>query len=183
MRDQGSRSDDVMGRVYEYFLSQFAGAEGKKGGEFDTPRSVVRLLVKMLEPYNGRIYHPCCGSSGMFVQSADFIQEYTSGNGHGGKAKSDIVHLQPGVQLHHLAPEGKLNLAIRGIEVSYRPRRHLSQRPTLRPAGRLHPRKSTLQRFRLGWIERLTDDKRWQYGVPPKGNANFAWVQHYEPTT
>ena len=85
--DEESRSRDVLGRVYEYFLSQFASAEGKKGGEFYTPRSVVRLLVEMLEPYNGRVYDPCCGSSGMFVQSIEFIRAHASGNGNGGRAK------------------------------------------------------------------------------------------------
>ncbi len=91
--DAESRSKDVLGRVYEYFLSQFASAEGKKGGEFYTPRCVVKLLVEMLEPYKGRVYDPCCGSSGMFVQSVEFIRAHASGNGNGrngGKAKADI---------------------------------------------------------------------------------------------
>ena len=86
--DEESRSKDVLGRVYEYFLSQFANAEGKKGGEFYTPRSVVELLVQMLEPYNGRVYDPCCGSAGMFVQSVGFIRAHQSGNG--GRALEDI---------------------------------------------------------------------------------------------
>ena len=84
--DEESRSKDVLGRVYEYFLSRFANAEGKKGGEFYTPRSVVRLLVEMLQPYNGRVYDPCCGSAGMFVQSVEFIRAHASGNGNGGRA-------------------------------------------------------------------------------------------------
>ena len=88
--DEKSRSRDVLGRVYEYFLPQFASAEGKKGGEFYTPRSVVRLLVEMLEPYNGRVYDPCCGSSGMFVQSIEFIRAHATGNGNGGRARADI---------------------------------------------------------------------------------------------
>ncbi len=88
--DAESRSKDVLGRVYEYFLSQFASAEGKKGGEFYTPRCVVKLLVEMLEPYQGRVYDPCCGSSGMFVQSVEFIRAHSGGNGNGGKAKADI---------------------------------------------------------------------------------------------
>ena len=83
--DAEARSKDVLGRVYEYFLSQFASAEGKRGGEFYTPRSVVKLLVEMLEPYQGRVYDPCCGSSGMFVQSVEFIDAHTSGNGNGGQ--------------------------------------------------------------------------------------------------
>ncbi len=88
--DEDARSRDVLGRVYEYFLSQFASAEGKKGGEFYTPRCVVKVLVEMLEPYRGRVYDPCCGSSGMFVQSIAFIRAHTSGNGNGGKARADI---------------------------------------------------------------------------------------------
>jgi len=88
--DADSRSKDIIGRVYEYFLSQFASAEGKKGGEFYTPRCIVRLLVEMLEPYKGRVYDPCCGSSGMFVQSVEFIQAHANSNGNGGKVKSDI---------------------------------------------------------------------------------------------
>jgi hypothetical protein len=89
--DSESRSKDVLGRVYEYFLSQFASAEGKKGGEFYTPRCVVKLLVEMIEPYKGRVYDPCCGSSGMFVQSVEFIQAHASGNGNGGKARGDSL--------------------------------------------------------------------------------------------
>jgi type I restriction enzyme M protein len=88
--DEASRAKDVLGRVYEYFLARFASAEGKKGGEFYTPRCVVKLLVEMLEPYRGRVYDPCCGSSGMFVQSVEFIRAHASGNGNGGKAKADI---------------------------------------------------------------------------------------------
>ena len=88
--DSEARSQDVLGQVYEYFLSQFALAEGRKGGEFYTPRCVVNLLVEMLEPYNGRVYDPCCGSSGMFVQSIQFIQAHQSGNGNGGTARADI---------------------------------------------------------------------------------------------
>ena len=88
--DKESRSKDILGRVYEYFLSQFASAEGKKGGEFYTPRCVVKLLVEMLEPFKGRVYDPCCGSSGMFVQSIEFIHAHAKGNGNGGKAKGDI---------------------------------------------------------------------------------------------
>ncbi len=91
------KSFDLLGRVYEYFLSMFASAEGKKGGEFYTPRSVVSLLVEMIEPYNGRVYDPCCGSSGMFVQIDRSSSTRTSGNGNGGKFKSDISHLRPGV--------------------------------------------------------------------------------------
>ena len=97
------RSKDVLGRVYEYFLSQFASAEGKKGGEFYTPRCVVKLLVEMLEPYKGRVYDPCCGSSGMFVQSVAFIDAHATGNGNGGKGTRRYLDLRSGVEPHHLA--------------------------------------------------------------------------------
>ena len=113
--DQEARSKDVLGRVYEYFLSQFASAEGKKGGEFYTPRSVVKLLVEMLKPYQGRVYDPCCGSSGMFVQSVEFIRARASGNGNGGRARGDIsiYGQESNYNTWRLA---KMNLAIRGIE-------------------------------------------------------------------
>ena len=113
--DEEARSKDVLGRVYEYFLSQFASAEGKKGGEFYTARSVVRLLVAMLEPYRGRVYDPCCGSSGMFVQSMEFIEAHATGNGNGGRARADISIFgqESNYTTWRLA---KMNLAIRGIE-------------------------------------------------------------------
>ena len=113
--DADARSKDVLGRVYEYFLSQFASAEGKKGGQFYTPRSVVRLLVKMLEPYSGRVYDPCCGSSGMFVQSVEFIRAHANGNGNGGKARGDISIYGPESN-HTTWRLAQMNLAIRGIE-------------------------------------------------------------------
>jgi type I restriction-modification system DNA methylase subunit len=113
--DEEARSKDVLGRVYEYFLGQFASAEGKKGGEFYTPRCGVKLLVEMLEPYRGRVYDPCCGSSGMFVQSVEFIRAHATGNGNGGKAKADIsiYGQESNYTTWRLA---KMNLAIRGIE-------------------------------------------------------------------
>jgi len=113
--DEASRAKDVLGRVYEYFLSQFASAEGKKGGEFYTPRCVVKLLVEMLEPYRGRVYDPCCGSAGMFVQSVEFIRAHANGNGNGGKAKADIsiYGQESNYTTWRLA---KMNLAIRGID-------------------------------------------------------------------
>ena len=99
-----AEATDVLGGVYEYFLEQFALAEGRKGGEFYTPRSVVRLLVEMLEPYQGRVYDPCCGSSGMFVQSLEFIRAHASGNGNGGQGEPEPISIYgPGVQPHHLA--------------------------------------------------------------------------------
>ena len=110
-----ARATDVLGNVYEYFLEQFALAEGRKGGEFYTPRSVVRLLVEMLQPYQGRVYDPCCGSSGMFVQSIEFIRAHASGNGNGGKAGGDISIY--GQESNYTTWRmARMNLAIRGIE-------------------------------------------------------------------
>ena len=186
--DEDARSRDVLGRVYEYFLSQFASAEGKKGGEFYTPRCVVKLLVEMLEPYQGRVYDPCCGSSGMFVQSVEFIQAHATGNGNarpghrsgGGKVpqgpKNDIsiYGQESNYTTWRLA---KMNLAIRGIEgqIAHGDSFHNDRHPDLKADFILANPPFNVS----DWGgDRLADDKRWQYGVPPKGNANFAWVQH-----
>ena len=178
--DEEARSKDVLGRVYEYFLSQFASAEGKKGGEFYTPRCVVKLLVEMLVPYRGRVYDPCCGSSGMFVQSVEFIRAHATGNGNGGKApkgaKADIsiYGQESNYTTWRLA---KMNLAIRGIDgqIAHGDTFHNDRHPDLKADFILANPPFNVS----DWGgERLTDDKRWQYGTPPKGNANFAWVQH-----
>ena len=174
--DADARSKDVLGRVYEYFLSQFASAEGKKGGEFYTPRCIVKLLVEMLEPYRGRVYDPCCGSSGMFVQSVEFIRAHATGNGNGGKARGDIsvYGQESNYTTWRLA---KMNLAIRGIEgqIAHGDSFHNDRNPDLRADFILANPPFNVS----DWGgERLTDDKRWTHGVPPKGNANFAWVQH-----
>ena len=174
--DEDARSKDVLGRVYEYFLSQFASAEGKKGGEFYTPRCVVKLLVEMLEPYRGRVYDPCCGSSGMFVQSVAFIDAHASGNGNGGKARGDISIW--GQESNHTTWRiAQMNLAIRGIEgqIDHGDSFHNDRHPDLRADFILANPPFNVS----DWGgERLADDKRWRYGTPPKGNANFAWVQH-----
>jgi type I restriction enzyme M protein len=174
--DEEARSKDVLGRVYEYFLSQFASAEGKKGGEFYTPRCVVKLLVEMLEPYRGRVYDPCCGSSGMFVQSVEFIRAHAKGNGNGGKAKTDIsiYGQESNYTTWRLA---KMNLAIRGIDgqIAHGDTFHNDRHPDLKADFILANPPFNVS----DWGgERLRDDKRWQCGVPPTGNANFAWVQH-----
>jgi len=167
-----SRQQDVLGRVYEYFLSQFASLEGKKGGEFYTPRSVVRVLVEMLAPYKGRIYDPCCGSGGMFVQSEKFIEA------HGGRVGDIAVYGQESnPNTWRLA---KMNLAIRGIEGD------LGEEPGDSFHRDLHP--DLKADFILAnppfnmsdWGgERLREDRRWKFGAPPVGNANYAWVQHF----
>ncbi|ADD29204.1 type I restriction-modification system subunit M [Meiothermus ruber] len=174
--DEEARAKDVLGRVYEYFLSQFASAEGKKGGEFYTPRCVVKLLVEMLEPYHGRVYDPCCGSAGMFVQSVEFIRAHATGNGNGGRAKADIsiYGQESNYTTWRLA---KMNLAIRGIEgqIAHGDTFHNDKFPDLKADFILANPPFNVS----DWGgERLRDDKRWQYGVPPVGNANFAWVQH-----
>ncbi len=174
--DADSRAKDVLGRVYEYFLSQFASAEGKKGGEFYTPRCVVKLLVEMLEPYQGRVYDPCCGSSGMFVQSVEFIRAHANGNGNGGKAKADIsiYGQESNYTTWRLA---KMNLAIRGIEgqIAHGDTFHTDRFPDLKADTILANPPFNVSDWRG---ELLREDKRWKYGVPPAGNANFAWVQH-----
>jgi type I restriction enzyme M protein len=173
--DEASRAKDVLGRVYEYFLSQFASAEGKKGGEFYTPRCVVKLLVEMLEPYRGRVYDPCCGSSGMFVQSVEFIRAHASGNGNGG-ARPDIsiYGQESNYTTWRLA---RMNLAIRGIDgqIGHGDTFHNDRHPDLKADFILANPPFNIS----DWGgERLAGDKRWQYGAPPAGNANFAWVQH-----
>jgi type I restriction enzyme M protein len=174
--DEEARAKDVLGRVYEYFLSQFASAEGKKGGEFYTPRCVVKLLVEMLEPYRGRVYDPCCGSSGMFVQSVEFIRAHANGNGNGGTARPDIsiYGQESNYTTWRLA---KMNLAIRGIDgqIAHGDTFHADRHPDLKADFILANPPFNIS----DWGgERLAGDKRWQYGTPAKGNANFAWVQH-----
>jgi type I restriction enzyme M protein len=167
--DAESRAKDVLGRVYEYFLSQFASAEGKKGGEFYTPRCVVRILVEMIEPYKGRVYDPCCGSSGMFVQSEEFIAA------HGGKMGDISIYGQESnYTTWRLA---KMNLAIRSIDgqISHGDTFHNDRHPDLKADYILANPPFNIS----DWGgDRLRADKRWKFGVPPVGNANFAWVQH-----
>ena len=172
-----ARATDVLGNVYEYFLEQFALAEGRKGGEFYTPRSVVRLLVEMLEPYQGRVYDPCCGSSGMFVQSVEFIRAHASGNENDGKAKGDISIY--GQESNYTTWRmARMNLAIRGIagQIEHGDSFHNDRHQDLRADYILANPPFNVK----DWGgDRLREDKRWEYGVPPVGNANFAWVQHF----
>jgi type I restriction enzyme M protein len=162
---------DVLGRVYEYFLGQFAGSEGKRGGEFYTPRSVVRVMVEMIEPYKGRVYDPCCGSGGMFVQSEKFALE------HEGRIGDIAIYGQESnYTTWRLC---KMNLAVRGIDAEIK----------WNSEGSFH--KDELRDLKADFVlanppfnisdwggDRLREDVRWRYGIPPAGNANFAWVQH-----
>jgi type I restriction enzyme M protein len=168
--DKENRSKDILGRAYEYFLNQFASAEGKKGGEFYTPRCIVKLLVEMIEPYKGRVYDPCCGSSGMFVQSDEFIRQ------HGGRIGDISIYGQESnPTTWRLA---KMNLAIRGIEANLGPHHadtfHNDLHKDLKADFILANPPFNMS----DWGgERLRDDARWKYGTPAIGNANFAWMQ------
>jgi type I restriction enzyme M protein len=171
--DAKARSQDVLGHVFEYFLGEFALAEGKQGGQFYTPRSIVELLVNMLEPYKGRVFDPCCGSGGMFVQSEKFVEE------HQGRINDISIYGQESNQTTwRLA---KMNLAIRGIDSS--------QVKWNNEGSFLNDAHKDLKAdfiianppFNVSdWSgEQLRGDARWQYGTPPPGNANFAWLQHF----
>jgi type I restriction enzyme M protein len=167
-----AKARDTLGRVYEYFLGKFAQAEGKLGGEFFTPRSIVRLLVEMLEPYEGRVYDPCCGSAGMFVQSERFVEA------HGGqKTNISIFGQESNPTTWRLA---HMNLAIHGIEAN------LGSQPADSFLRDLHPdlRADYVLAnppFNISdWSGKLLAvDPRWRYGTPPAGNANYAWIQHF----
>ena len=164
------RAKDTLGRVYEYFLARFASAEGKSGGQFYTPSPVVRVLVEMLAPYRGRVYDPCCGSGGMFVSSEKFIEA------HSGKLGDISIYGQESnYTTWRLA---KMNLAIRGIDaqIAHGDTFHNDKHPDLKADYVLANPPFNDSDWRG---ELLKDDKRWVYGVPPAGNANYAWVQHF----
>jgi type I restriction enzyme M protein len=164
------RSVDLLGRVYEYFLTRFASAEGKNGGQFYTPSCVVRCLVEMLAPYKGRIYDPACGSGGMFVQSEKFVES------HGGKIGDISIYGQESnATTRRLAV---MNLALRGIEADFGKENADTFRNVQHPDLRADYVIANPPFNDSDWF-RKDDDVRWQYGTPPKGNANFAWVQHF----
>ena len=165
------REKDILGRVYEYFLGRFASAEGRGAGQFYTPRSVVKLLVEMIEPYQGRVYDPCCGSGGMFVQSERFVEVHG-----GGRNDIAVYGEESNDTTWRLA---KMNLAIRGIEADLGPRWgdtfHLDLHPDLKADFILaNPPFNDSD-----WGgDQLRDDPRWRFGTPPPSNANFAWLEH-----
>ncbi len=170
--DKENRSKDILGRVYEYFLGQFASAEGKKGGQFYTPRCVVRVLVEMLAPYKGRVFDPCCGSGGMFVQSEKFVEE------HGGRIGDISIYGQESNPTTRRLC--KMNLAIRGIDGNIGKEHADSFRRDLQKDLKADFVLANPPFNDSDWGgDKLQDDVRWKYGAPPKGNANFAWVQHF----
>ncbi len=162
---------DIIGRTYEYCLAMFAEQEGRRAGEFYTPSSIVKTLVEILEPYNGRVYDPACGAGGMFVQSAKFVE-----NHHGNIRDLSVYGQEANPTTWKLA---QMNLAIRGIEAdlgeTYADTFFNNQHPTLRADFIMANPPFNMS----DWGgDKLTDDKRWRYGTPPNGNANFAWLQH-----
>lgn len=167
---KGHAGKDLLGRVYEYFLGMFADAEGKNGGQFYTPQSIVKLLVQMLEPYKGRVYDGCCGSGGMFVQSEKFIESHRGKIGdlsiYGQESNPTTVKL------------AKMNLAIRGIDanIQFGDTFTEDKHPDLKADYIIANPPFNISDWKG---EQLRDDKRWKYGVPPTGNANYAWLQHF----
>ena len=169
--DKDNRSKDVLGRVYEYFLGQFASREGKKGGEFYTPRCVVKLLVEMIEPFKGRVYDPCCGSAGMFVQSEEFILA------HGGGLRDISIYGQESnPTTWRLA---MMNLAIRQIEANLGGESSDTFRRDLHKDLKADFILANPPFNMKDWgAEHVRGDVRWFYGEPPSGSANYAWIQH-----
>ena len=169
---EAAKSKDILGRVYEYFLGEFANAEGRRGGQFYTPESIVRIMVEMIEPYKGRVYDPCCGSGGMFIMSEKFVEE------HSGKPDNISIYGQESNQTTYRLC--RMNLAIRGIDGS--------QVQWNTEGSFLHNAHKDLKADYIlanppfndsDWSGQLLQkDPRWKYGIPPAGNANYAWLQH-----
>jgi len=170
--DDTGKARDLLGQVYEYFLGQFASAEGKKGGQFYTPASIVKTLVAVLNPHHGKVYDPCCGSGGMFVQSEKFVEE------HGGRLGDIAIYGQESnPTTWRLA---KMNLAIRRIDADLGPHHADTFLNDLHKDLKADYILANPPFNMSDWGgERLTDDSRWKYGVPPTGNANYAWIQHF----
>ena len=172
LKGRESGLKDPLGRVYEYFLGRFAAAEGKGGGEFYTPQCVVQLLVEMIEPYKGRVFDPCCGSGGMFVQSEKFVEA------HGGRLGDIAVYGQESNPTTWRLC--KMNLAIRRIDADLGPHHADSFLNDLHKDLKADFILANPPFNMSDWGgDRLQDDPRWKYGVPPTGNANYAWIQHF----
>lgn len=171
MHSADGKSKDLLGRAYEYFISQFAGAEGRRGGEFFTPRSVVQTIVEMLEPHNGRVYDPCCGSGGMFVQSERFIEH------HQGRRSDIAIYGQESNDTTWKLC--KMNLAVRGIDADIKWNSDGSFLNDAFPTLKFDYIMANPPFNISDWgADRLEDDVRWKFGKPPASNANFAWLQH-----
>ncbi|MCU9595774.1 type I restriction-modification system subunit M [Caldibacillus thermolactis] len=167
----GAREKDVLGRVYEYFLGKFAESEGKGGGEFYTPKSVVTLMVEMIQPFKGYVYDPCCGSGGMFVQSLKFVEEHS-----GNRLDVSVYGQESNPTTWKLA---KMNLAIRGIESNLGPKNADTFHEDLHPTLKADYILANPPFNASDWGQpRLVDDPRWKFGTPPAGNANYAWLSH-----
>lgn len=167
----GAREKDVLGRVYEYFLGKFAESEGKGGGEFYTPKSVVSLMVEMIQPFKGYVYDPCCGSGGMFVQSLKFVEEHS-----GNRLDVSVYGQESNPTTWKLA---KMNLAIRGIESNLGPKHADTFHEDLHPTLKADYILANPPFNDSDWGQpRLVDDPRWKFGTPPAGNANYAWLSH-----
>ena len=169
--DDDEKARDLLGRTYEYFIKAFAKAEGHRGGEFYTPASVVQLLVEMLEPLEGRVFDPACGSCGLFIQSARFVAA------HGGRARKLAIY---GQELNHTTGRiGRMNLAIHALSGEIKIGKSsltVDQFPSLR-ADYVLANPPFNQEY---WgAEQVADDPRWKYGLPPDRNANYAWIQHF----
>jgi type I restriction enzyme M protein len=168
--DDEDRARDILGRTYEYFIKRFAAAEGRRGGEFYTPRSVTRLLVEMLEPYEGRVFDPACGSCGLFIQSADFIKS------HGGRAREISIYGQENNQATWRI--GRMNLAIHNLAGDIRRGDSLldDQHPGLKADFVLANPMFNQEKWGAAQV---ATDARWKFGTPPDSNANYAWIQHF----
>ena len=162
---------DILGRTYEYFIAQFAAYEGKNGGEFYTPTSIVKTIVEILKPYNGRVYDPACGSGGMFVQSAKFVESHA-----GNISNLSIFGQESNPDTWKMA---KMNMAIRGIDADFGKRHDNTFFNDLHPTLKANFIMANPPFNISNWgADKLQDDVRWKYGTPPNGNANFAWIQH-----
>jgi type I restriction enzyme M protein len=192
--DAESRSQDILGRVYEYFLGRFAEKEGKLGGEFYTPQSIVKLLVEMIEPFEGRVFDPCCGSGGMFVQAVRFVRAHATGNGNSSRSVQAKVSIYGQESNHTTWKLALMNLAIRGIEgnIQYGDSFTDSKNRDLRADFIIANPPFNAE----DWgFSKVKEDVRWKYGLPPQGgerkqkdgsvikvdggNANYAWIQHF----
>ncbi|PRT78103.1 type I restriction-modification system subunit M [Streptococcus anginosus] len=168
---EGSEEKDLLGRAYEYCIEQFAAHEGKRGGEFYTPTSIVKTIVEILKPFRGRVYDPACGSGGMFAQSAKFVENHS-----GNISNLSIFGQESNADTWKMA---KMNMAIRGIDANFGEHQENTFYNDLHPTLKANYIMANPPFNISGWgADKLKDDIRWKYGTPPDGNANYAWIQH-----